>query len=209
MKKIIVIGIGGSGCDIVRTLEKNYKFDDNIKIIGADSAICGMRDCKNKLPLERVYPIYCKVKGILEENDGKTGDIMCCIGCNGNPILGELSAYYKYNEIKNEIKGVDKLILTTVFGGGTGTGAIKEFAKIAKELKIDTTCIISKPVFSSKEMMQTALGVKEQITNMGIKVKEYESSDFEAEFKIYSIKEYFEKFDNGISKEIVENYLKK
>ena len=51
MKKICVIGIGGSGCDIVRTLEKNYKFEDNIKIIGSDSAICGMRDCKNKLPL--------------------------------------------------------------------------------------------------------------------------------------------------------------
>ena len=124
MKKICVIGIGGSGCDIVRTLEENYKFDDNIKIIGSDSAICGMRDCKNKLPLERVYPIYCKVKGILEENDDTTGDIMCCVGCNGNPILGEVSANYKYNEIKNELNGVDKLILTTVFGGGTGTGAI-------------------------------------------------------------------------------------
>lgn len=47
MKKICVIGIGASGCDIVRILEKNYKFDDNIKIIGSDSAICEMRDCKN------------------------------------------------------------------------------------------------------------------------------------------------------------------
>ena len=207
MKKICVIVIGGSGCDIVKTLEENYKLDDNIKIIGSDSAICGMRDCKNKLPLERVYPIYCKVKGILEENDDTTGDIMCCIGCNGNPILGEVSANYKYNEIKNELNGVDKLILTTVFGGGTGTGAIKEFIKIAKELKIDTTCIISMPIFSSKEMMQSVLEVKKQITSMGIEVKEYEYSDIDPEFKIYSIKEYFEKFDRGISKEIVENYL--
>ena len=42
---------------------------------------------------------------------------------------------------------------------------------------------------------------------MGIEVKEYEYSDIKQEFKIYSIKEYFEKFDDGISKEIVENYL--
>lgn len=65
MKKICVIGIGGSGCDIVRTLEKNYKFEDNIKIIGSDSAICGMRDCKNKLPLEQVYPNI--LKNLIEE----------------------------------------------------------------------------------------------------------------------------------------------
>ena len=38
MKKISIIGIGGSGCNIVRTLEENYKFNDNIKIIGSDSA---------------------------------------------------------------------------------------------------------------------------------------------------------------------------
>ena len=63
------------------------------------------------------------------------------------------------------------------------------------------------PIFSSKEMMQSVLEVKKQITSMGIEVKEYEYSDIEPEFKIYSIKEYFEKFDNGISKEIVENYL--
>ena len=42
---------------------------------------------------------------------------------------------------------------------------------------------------------------------MGIEVKEYEYSDIDPEFKIYSIKEYFEKFDRGISKEIVEKYL--
>ena len=28
MKKISIIGIGGSGCNIVRTLEENYKFND-------------------------------------------------------------------------------------------------------------------------------------------------------------------------------------
>ena len=27
MKKISIIGIGGSGCNIVRTLEENYKFN--------------------------------------------------------------------------------------------------------------------------------------------------------------------------------------
>lgn len=203
MKKISIIGIGGSGCNIVRTLEENYKFNDNIKIIGSDSATCGMKGCKNKLPLERVYPIYCKVKGILENKDKSMGDIMCCIGCNGNPVLGELSAAYKYDEIKKELNGVDKLILTTVLGGGTGTGAIKEFAKIAKELNIDTTCLISMPILGAKLKGQMSLEAKEEILSMGIEVINNEISE-----KI-SIFEFPKKIDSEIAQKIAESYLKK
>lgn len=203
MKKISIIGIGGSGCNIVRTLEENYKFNDNIKIIGSDSAICGMEGCKNKLPLERVYPIYCKVKGILENKDKSMGDIMCCIGCQGNPILGELSAVYKYDEIKKELNGVDKLILTTVLGGGTGTGAIKEFIKIAKELNIDTTCIISMPIFDARVRKQMALETKEEILSMGIEVINNEISE------TISIFDFSKKIDSEIAQKIAESYLKK
>ncbi len=203
-KEIKVIGIGGSGCSIVRNLENNYKFKDNVKIIGSDSATCGMRDCKNKLPLERVYPIYCKVKGILEKGDTEMGEIMCCIGCNGNKTLGEYSAYYTYEKIKKELVGVKKLILTTVLGGGTGSGAIKKFIDIGQELGIDISCIVSMPPkFESKVRLQSAEETLLELKKMNIEVIEYDVLDNQTK----NIKEFFYNIDKKMSEKIIDTFL--
>lgn len=164
-RNIKVIGLGGGACNIIRHLQANYKISKNVKVIGSDSATCGMRDINNKLPLERVYPIYCRARGVIEGNSNNgRGDIMCCIGCNGNEILGELSAWYKYKEIKEELEDTDILIIISMFGGGTGTGAIKIYLDIAKELNIETICIIGLPLkFESKKRLEKAMNGIEAI----------------------------------------------
>ncbi len=202
VKRIKVIGIGGSGCNIINYLQTNYEFNDNVKLIGSDSATCGMAKCKNKLPLERVYPIYCKVKGILENNDKTITDIMCCEGCMGNPILGELSAYYKYDEILKELKGTDTLVLTTVLGGGTGCGAIKIFIQVAQKLDINVFCIIAKPnAFEGNLRMEKSDNALKDILKMNVELIECEI--FENSIN-NGIAKYFSNGDVKMAKKIYD-----
>lgn len=203
-KKIKVIGLGGSGCSIVHYLESNYRFNDNVKIIGSDSAICGMKFCKNKLPLARVYPMFLKVRNILENDSKQLNDIMCCIGCNGNTTLGEYSAFCKYDEIKNELEGVDILILTTVLGGGTGSGAIKRFVMIAQELGINVYCIVSKPCsFFGKKYKDIAEESISELLKINGEVIECDIFDE----KLKTIPKYLESGNINMSKKIVETFL--
>ena len=49
------------------------------------------------------------------------------------------------DKIKNILKDTDLLILTTGMGGGTGTAAVCEIAKTAKEQNIFTVAVVSMP----------------------------------------------------------------
>lgn len=55
------------------------------------------------------------------------------LGAGSNPKMGEEAAKESATEIKKKISGSDMIFITCGMGGGTGTGAAPEVAKIAKK----------------------------------------------------------------------------
>jgi len=62
-----------------------------------------------------------------------------------NPDLGRRAAEENQNEIRNALNGADMVFLTCGLGGGTGTGAVGEVAKLAKDIGALTVAVVTKP----------------------------------------------------------------
>lgn len=67
------------------------------------------------------------------------------LGAGMNPDVGGRAAEENQNEIREALQGADMIFLTCGLGGGTGTGAIPEVAKIAKEMGALTVAVVTKP----------------------------------------------------------------
>ncbi len=67
------------------------------------------------------------------------------LGAGMNPDLGRKAAEENQNEIRTALNGADMVFLTCGLGGGTGTGAIPEVAKLAKDIGALTVAVVTKP----------------------------------------------------------------
>lgn len=67
------------------------------------------------------------------------------LGAGMDPNMGRAAAEESQNEVRDLIKGTDMVFITCGLGGGTGTGAAPEVAKIARELGILTVAVVTKP----------------------------------------------------------------
>jgi cell division protein FtsZ len=67
------------------------------------------------------------------------------LGAGMNPELGRRAAEENQNEVRNALNGADMVFLTCGLGGGTGTGAIAEVAKLAKDIGALTVAVVTKP----------------------------------------------------------------
>src|SRR3954468_9119712 len=56
------------------------------------------------------------------------------LGAGANPEVGKLAVEESKNEIQEVLDGADMVFVTAGMGGGTGTGAAPEIAKIARGL---------------------------------------------------------------------------
>ena len=67
------------------------------------------------------------------------------LGAGANPNVGRQAAEEDRETIRQSLEGADMVFITAGMGGGTGTGAAPEVAKIAKELGILTVAVVTKP----------------------------------------------------------------
>lgn len=67
------------------------------------------------------------------------------LGAGANPNIGRQAAEEDRETIRQCLEGADMVFITAGMGGGTGTGAAPEVAKIAKELGILTVAVVTKP----------------------------------------------------------------
>ncbi len=67
------------------------------------------------------------------------------LGAGMNPEIGSRAAEENQNEIREALAGADMVFLTCGLGGGTGTGAIPEVAKLAKDIGALTVAVVTKP----------------------------------------------------------------
>lgn len=123
--KIKVVGIGGGGGSAV-----NRMISDNIKgvefiVINTDVQALNQNLAPRKIPI------------------GKT--LTRGLGAGMNPEIGSRAAEENQNEIREALSGADMVFLTCGLGGGTGTGAIPEVAKLAKDIGALTVAVVTKP----------------------------------------------------------------
>ena len=112
---IKVIGVGGAGTNAV-----NHMY--NKGITGVDFIVCNT----DRQSLEN-SPIPTKIK------IGEGG-----LGAGNRPEVAKQAAIAAAEEIKTVLSNnTHMLFITAGMGGGTGTGASPEIAKIAKEIEID------------------------------------------------------------------------
>lgn len=67
------------------------------------------------------------------------------LGAGANPNIGRQAAEEDQESIRQSLEGADMVFITAGMGGGTGTGAAPEVARIAKDLGILTVAVVTKP----------------------------------------------------------------
>lgn len=67
------------------------------------------------------------------------------LGAGANPNIGRQAAEEDRETIRQSLEGADMVFITAGMGGGTGTGAAPEVAKVAKELGVLTVAVVTKP----------------------------------------------------------------
>ena len=123
--RIVVLGVGGAGGNAI-----NNMIDSGIQGVEFVAANTDAQDLKkNKAD--------CKIQLGANLTRG--------LGAGANPNIGREAAYEDRERIQEMLQGTDMAFITAGMGGGTGTGAAPEVAKIAREMGILTVAVVTKP----------------------------------------------------------------
>lgn len=123
--KIKVVGIGGGGGSAInRMITEGIKGVDFVAV-NTDVQALHQNLSKQKISI------------------GKT--VTRGLGAGMNPELGKLAVEENQNDIRNILNGTDMVFLTAGLGGGTGSGAITEIAKLAKDVGSLCVAVVTKP----------------------------------------------------------------
>ena len=123
--RILVIGIGGTGGNIINSMI-------NSGIEGVDFLNVNTDSQQLK---------HSKVEKTLQLGPSCTQGL----GAGGDPEMGKKAAEEVLEEIEQYIENSNMVFLTAGMGGGTGTGAAPVIAKITKEQGILTVGVVTKP----------------------------------------------------------------
>jgi cell division protein FtsZ len=123
--KIKVVGVGGGGCSAINRMILEKLRGIEFMAVNTDAQSLHQNLAQTKIPI------------------GKT--VTRGLGAGMNPEMGRRAVEENANDIRNSITGADMIFLTAGLGGGTGSGAIPEIAKIAKEVGALTVAVVTKP----------------------------------------------------------------
>ncbi len=124
--KIVVVGVGGGGSNMIKHLVE-YGVHQDVTPIAVNTD--GQHLKNNPAPVK-----------ILLGKESTGG-----LGAGGMPDVGRKAAEESANEVREAIKDAKLVIISTGLGGGTGTGATPTIVKIAKEVGALTIAIVTKP----------------------------------------------------------------
>lgn len=170
-KKLIVVGIGGGGQNIVDYISMNST-NPNIEtfIINSDEQVLENAKTKNKI-LIGPETIYTKFILYLTNNLGINSKIVTflkkfqtkkSLGCGGNVEEGEIRMKKYFDKLKFMQNKSDLIILVSCFGGGFGTGATPVIANYLREINQDFISITITPFhFEGQKCIDVAIeGIK-------------------------------------------------
>lgn len=136
--KICVVGVGGAGNNAVnRMIDAGITSADYVAV-NTDAQILACNKAQKKIQIGAQ-----RTKGL---------------GAGAEPEIGREAAEESKEALAKAVEGVDLLFITAGMGGGTGTGAAPVIAKIAKDKKILTVAVVTKPFeFEGKRRMDNAI----------------------------------------------------
>ena len=144
---IKVIGVGGGGCNAV-----NYMFRENVE--GCSFIVCNT----DRQALEE-SPVPVKI------HIGRNA-----LGAGTDPTKGRNAALEAQDQIEKVVlnEGTQMLFITAGMGGGTGTGAAPQIAKMAKDKGILTVAVVTIPFENEGDMaLSRAIdGIHELVKNV-------------------------------------------
>ena len=145
--KILIIGVGGAGCNAVNRMIDQDFYDVDFYVMNTDNQALASSKTDRKLTLG-------------------TG-----LGAGGDPKVGKETAEAAEDQIREIIKDYDMIFIAAGMGGGTGTGASPVIARIAKSLGKLTIAIVTRPFgFEGKRRIeQSVIGLtelKEQVDSI-------------------------------------------
>lgn len=108
-----VIGVGGSGANVLDRLALEGSDDAQLLVLNTD-----IRKLSSSVSSQKVQLGATLLKGM---------------GTGGDPDLGKQSAIEASEEIREAIRGYDMVFVCVGLGGGTGSGAAPEVCRIARE----------------------------------------------------------------------------
>lgn len=112
--KIIVVGVGGGGCNAINRLGSSNTYRDSV-LVGANTDALHLREtkCQEKILLG------------LELTQG--------LGAGNDPVIGKAAAEESIDGIDSVLYNSDMVFVATGMGGGTGTGGAPIIAQRAKK----------------------------------------------------------------------------
>ncbi len=144
---IKVIGVGGGGCNAV-----NYMYRENVE--GCSFMVCNT----DRQALEE-SPVPIKI------HIGRNA-----LGAGTDPTKGRNAALEAQEQIEKVVlnEGTQMLFITAGMGGGTGTGAAPQIAKMAKDKGILTVAVVTIPFENEGDMaLSRAIdGIHELVKNV-------------------------------------------
>ncbi|MCX8030898.1 MAG: cell division protein FtsZ [Thermodesulfovibrionales bacterium] len=141
--KIKVIGVGGGGCNAVNSMLSSSLFGVEFIAVNTDLQHLEMS----------LAPIKVQIGAELTKG----------LGAGANPVIGKQAAIEDKDSLTACIEGADMVFITAGMGGGTGTGASPVIASLAKELKVLTIAVVTKPFYyeGRKRALQAEDGINE------------------------------------------------
>ena len=140
--KILVVGVGGGGCNAVnRMIAAGLK---TATFIAANTDKQALMMSKASIQIQLGERL---TKGL---------------GAGADPEVGRKAAEESRAQIAERLRGADLVFITAGMGGGTGTGAAPVIASIAREMGILTIAVVTRPFeFEGKtRSANAALGIK-------------------------------------------------
>lgn len=123
--KIKVIGVGGGGGNAI-----NRMIQDNVKGVEFIAANTDIQALKKSAAETKIQLGPKLTRGL---------------GAGANPDIGAKAAQESEEAISQALEGADMIFVTAGMGGGTGTGAAPEIAKIAKSQNALTVGVVTRP----------------------------------------------------------------
>lgn len=142
--RISVVGVGGGGCNTINHIIK-HGVNSAIKLISLNTDARALQ----------TITAHSKIQ--LGEKTTRG------FGAGMDPEIGRKSAEESYEQIKDELRNSNIVLIATGLGGGTGTGASPIVARAAKEVGALTIAVITKPFAYEGAMREKAAeaGLKE------------------------------------------------
>lgn len=121
-RRILIVGIGNCGINILEQVAR-WKLD-GVKLLAINT------DLESLNRFQKMNTIMTKETLLLGEN------LLDGMGTNGDVKLGRKAVLESECEIEEKLRGVEKVILISGLGGGTGTSATIKIAEMAKNFGI-------------------------------------------------------------------------